>query len=73
MDLLCKPFRWPCGSGGTVPSPQGLDLLDKLLVYDHELRWTAREALGHEFFDDVRHQVLGEVQRRMEWENRWRS
>jgi len=56
-----------------VPSPQGLDLLDKLLVYDHELRWTAREALGHEFFDDVRHQVLGEVQRRMEWENRWRS
>ena len=56
-----------------VPSPQGLDLLDKLLVYDHELRWTAREALGHEFFDDVRHQVLGEVQRRMEWENRWLS
>ena len=56
-----------------VPSPQGLDLLDKLLVYDHEMRWTAREALGHEFFDDVRHQVLGEVQQRMEWENRWRS
>lgn len=56
-----------------VPSPQGLDLLDKLLVYDHELRWTAREALDHQFFDEVRHQVLGEVQQRMEWESRWRS
>jgi serine/threonine protein kinase len=57
-----------------VPSPQGLDLLDKLLVYDHELRWTAREALGHEFFDDVRSQVLEEVRKRMEWEkNRCQS
>jgi len=68
-----KPWLSFLPSKCPVPSPQGLDLLDKLLVYDHELRWTAREALGHEFFDDVRHQVLGEVQRRMEWENRWRS
>ncbi|EED88342.1 predicted protein, partial [Thalassiosira pseudonana CCMP1335] len=37
-----------------IPSPQALDLLDKLLVYDHEQRWTAREALSHSFFDDVR-------------------
>ncbi|KAL7524954.1 hypothetical protein ACHAXR_001325, partial [Thalassiosira sp. AJA248-18] len=35
-----------------IPSPEALDLLDKLLVYDHEQRWTAREALGHSFFDD---------------------
>ncbi|KAL3811412.1 hypothetical protein ACHAXA_005313, partial [Cyclostephanos tholiformis] len=57
-----------------VPSPQGLDLLDKLLVYDHELRWTAREALEHEFFDDVRSQVFREVRQRMEWEeNRCQS
>ncbi|KAL3795419.1 hypothetical protein ACHAW5_006993 [Stephanodiscus triporus] len=46
---------------GSTPNSDGLDLLDKLLVYDHELRWTAREALGHQFFDEVRHQVLGET------------
>ncbi|KAL0208094.1 hypothetical protein P9112_010681 [Eukaryota sp. TZLM1-RC] len=33
---------------------QGLDLLDKILVYDHWERLTAGEALSHPFFDDVR-------------------
>ena len=51
-----------------IPSPAALDLLDKLLVYDHEQRWTAREALGHAFFDDVRERVLREVQERLAWE-----
>lgn len=44
-----------------VPDPKGLDLLDKLLVYDHELRWNARQAMDHPFFDIVRRRVLTEV------------
>eukprot|EP00005_Dracoamoeba_jomungandri_P003920 CAMPEP_0174259472 /NCGR_PEP_ID=MMETSP0439-20130205/8293_1 /TAXON_ID=0 /ORGANISM="Stereomyxa ramosa, Strain Chinc5" /LENGTH=371 /DNA_ID=CAMNT_0015343369 /DNA_START=143 /DNA_END=1258 /DNA_ORIENTATION=- len=32
----------------------GLDLLDKLLVYDHPSRLTAEEALKHPYFDPVR-------------------
>jgi len=35
----------------------GLDLLDKLLVYDHERRLTAKQAMQHSFFDSVRHRV----------------
>lgn len=53
-----------------VPSPEAIDLLDRLLVYDHEQRWTAREALGHAFFDDVREEVLEEVRERIAWEER---
>ena len=56
-----------------IPSVEALDLLDKLLVYDHEQRWTAREALGHTFFDDVREKVLREVQQRITLESQWRS
>mmetsp|Transcript_29487 Transcript_29487/g.62627 ORF Transcript_29487/g.62627 Transcript_29487/m.62627 type:complete len:365 (-) Transcript_29487:331-1425(-) len=48
-----------------VPCPEASDLLDKLLVYDHERRWTAREALNHAFFDDVRERVLEEVRERI--------
>lgn len=40
---------------------QGLDLLDKLLVYDHERRLNAREAMGHVFFDEVREEIKKEV------------
>ena len=32
----------------------GLDLLDKLLIYDPAKRITARDALLHKYFDDVR-------------------
>jgi len=63
MNFLCDPT---C----PVPSADALDLLDGLLVYDHERRWTAREALGHAFFDDVRERVLREVRERMAWEER---
>jgi casein kinase II subunit alpha len=31
-----------------------LDLLDKMLVYDHQKRVTARQAMDHPFFDSVR-------------------
>lgn len=46
-----------------VPSPsaEALDLLDKLLIYDHEERLTAREAMRHPFFDDVREIVAVEI------------
>jgi casein kinase II subunit alpha len=37
------------------------DLLNHLLVYDHEQRWTARQAMDHPFFDVVRRRVLTEV------------
>jgi casein kinase II subunit alpha len=47
-----------------VPSPEGMNLLDQLLVYDHETRLTAREAMMHPFFDDVRAIVTVEVQSR---------
>ncbi len=40
---------------------QGMDLLDKLLVYDGDQRWTARQAMYHPFFDEVRRDVLGQV------------
>ena len=56
-----------------IPSSEALDILDKLLVYDHEQRWTAREALGHSFFDEVRDDVLREVQQRMLWESQWQA
>lgn len=48
-------------AGCPVPSPEALDLLDKLLVYDHDKRLTAQEAMAHPFFDDVRDRVRNEV------------
>uniref|UniRef100_A0A6T6B2A9 non-specific serine/threonine protein kinase n=1 Tax=Compsopogon caeruleus TaxID=31354 RepID=A0A6T6B2A9_9RHOD len=35
-------------------SPEALDLLDRMLRYDHQERVTAREAMGHPFFNPVR-------------------
>lgn len=48
-------------AGCPEPSPDGLDLLDMVLVYDHDLRLTAREAMAHHFFDAVRDRVTNEV------------
>jgi len=45
----------------TLFETQGIDLLNKLLVYDGDQRWTARQAMHHPFFDEVRQKVLGEV------------
>ena len=38
-----------------------IHLLGQLLCYDHEQRWTAREAMMHPFFDDIREIVCIEV------------
>jgi casein kinase II subunit alpha len=35
-------------------SNEALDFLDHLLVYDHQLRFTPREAMAHPYFDPVR-------------------
>ena len=37
-----------------LETPEGLDLLDKVLVYDHKQRLTAEEAMKHPFFDPIR-------------------
>jgi casein kinase II subunit alpha len=37
-----------------LASPESLDLLDKLLKYDHRERLTAREAQAHAYFNSVR-------------------
>lgn len=64
--LGSKPFTLkkftdaPC----PVPSRDGLNLIDKLLVYDHVERLTAKEAMMHPFFDVVRDKVRAEVQSR---------
>jgi len=42
---------------------EGCDLLDKLLVYDHTRRWTAKQAMQHTFFDPVREKVHREIQK----------
>ena len=64
-----KPWLSYLTSDCPLPSSEATDLLDRLLVYDHEQRWTAREALGHSFFDEVRNEVWSEVQERIQWES----
>lgn len=48
-----------------VPSKTALDLVSKLLVYDHQQRLTAKEAMKHPFFDPVRDRVEREVKEKM--------
>jgi casein kinase II subunit alpha len=36
------------------PSPEGIDLLSKILRYNHKERLSAREAMAHAYFDPVR-------------------
>lgn len=52
-----------------VPSSEAMNLLDQLLVYDHQKRMTAREAMMHPFFDDVRELVKIEVESRWKMEH----
>ena len=58
-----NPVRrpWPSLASRDCPnsSREGLDLLEKLLVYDHTCRLTAAEAMMHPFFDDVRSEIIG--------------
>jgi casein kinase II subunit alpha len=37
-----------------LATPDAIDLLDKLLRYDHQERLTAREAMAHSYFNPVR-------------------
>jgi casein kinase II subunit alpha len=48
-----------------IPSDIGLDLLSKLLVYDHDVRLTAKQAMQHPFFDAVRDRVERQVKDKM--------
>jgi len=32
----------------------GIDLLEKLVVYDYTRRWTVKQALNHPYFNEVR-------------------
>jgi casein kinase II subunit alpha len=34
-------------------SDEALDFLDHLLVYDHQMRFTPREAMQHPYFDPI--------------------
>jgi len=43
---------------------EALDLLDKLLQYDHQLRPTAAEAMAHGYFDTVRRYNVEKEQKR---------
>lgn len=44
-----------------VPSKESLDLLSKLLVYDHETRLTAKQAMQHSFFNSVRDKIESQM------------
>jgi casein kinase II subunit alpha len=57
--------RGGTGSSSYTPSPEGLDLLSKLLVYDHTVRLTAKQAMSHSFFDSVRDRVERQVREKL--------
>lgn len=59
-----RPWISMLPKGAPVPPQEGLDLLDKLLVYDHDARLTAKQAMQHAFFDPVRDRVMAEVKSR---------
>eukprot|EP00882_Tetradesmus_deserticola_P018983 GHRQ01020422.1.p1 GENE.GHRQ01020422.1~~GHRQ01020422.1.p1 ORF type:complete len:196 (+),score=54.30 GHRQ01020422.1:883-1470(+) len=43
--------------------PLGLDLLGRMLVYDPQMRITARQALQHQYFHDITDMVAGPLPR----------
>ena len=51
-------------AGCPLPSANALDLLNKLLVYNHDDRLTAKQAIQHSFFDAVRDRVNEEIRQR---------
>ena len=70
LSLLAPDTK--AGGPTPIPSQEGINLLDQLLVYDHGQRLTAREAMMHPFFDDVRDIVGIEVQKRWALESELR-
>ena len=50
-----KPWsKFVNGENAHLVSSEAIDLLDKLLRYDHQDRLTAQEASNHQFFEPVR-------------------
>lgn len=49
-----RPWASFVGSGTPHATADALDLLDKMLMFDHEKRITARDAMLHAFFDPIR-------------------
>jgi hypothetical protein len=49
-----------------VPSAEGIDLLDKLMVYDHDVRLTEQQAISYASFDPVHDRVTAETRRAAE-------
>lgn len=59
LQLIGKHSRKPWDKFKTAENnhlvtPEALDLLDKMLVYDHQKRVTAAQAMNHPYFDPVR-------------------
>ncbi|XP_039009357.1 casein kinase II subunit alpha-2-like [Hibiscus syriacus] len=51
----CKPWsKFINADNQHLVSPEAIDLLDKLLRYDHQDRLTAKEAVAHPYFSQVR-------------------
>jgi len=50
-----KPWkRFVTPDNQHIATPDAIDLLDKLLRYDHQERLTAREAMAHSYFHNIR-------------------
>lgn len=50
-----KPwFKFISHENQHLVTNEAIDFLDKLLVYDHQKRLTAKEAMAHHYFDPVR-------------------
>lgn len=61
-----KPWISFVQEGAYTPSPEALDLLSKLLVYDGSLRLTAKQAMQHSFFDSVRDRVERQIKEQIQ-------
>jgi len=61
-----KPWTAFLAKDCPSPSPDGLDLLEKLLRYDPTQRFTAQQAMQHRFFDAVRNRVHTEIQQQQQ-------
>lgn len=47
-------YRYKTAANSHLASPDALDLIDQMLVYDHQKLITASMAMKHPFFDAVR-------------------
>jgi serine/threonine protein kinase len=57
-----RPFeRFIEPSNAHLAVPDAIDLLNHLLVMDHQDRFTAQEAMKHKYFDVIREQQKGKL------------